>query len=283
MDVLHVTNGDSVARTLRKARLGGDVLAWREALHDGPLRREGFLEARARFLSQAGGLRYDAVRTELAGQERRLLGAARVVLWLEHDLYDQLELLQILSARGEATELICVGRFLGRLSAAELADLWPLRRAVEPAQAELARAGWDAVRSPDPTAVERLLHSDTSALPFLAAALRRWLEEFPWVGDGLSRTERQALEAVEAGARGRKEIFLASQKREEAPYLGDLWLWRRLDELAPLHGPSGLTALGRAVLRGEEDRVRAIGLDRWIGGVALSGYASPRWDPGRDG
>jgi hypothetical protein len=31
----------------------------------------------------------------------------------------------------------------------------------------------------------------TESLPFLAAALRRHLEEFPWTTDGLSRTERQ--------------------------------------------------------------------------------------------
>ncbi len=278
---LHVTNGESTAASLRRTAIGGAVLPWRDVLHEGPLPAEGFVEARARFLAETGWGQYAALRDELLEQDRRLLEAEQVVLWFEHDLYDQLQLLQILSLRGERAELICIDRFLGGLAPAELEALWPLRRPVTQAQAALARAGWDAVRSPDPTAVERLLAGETSALPFLAAALRRWLEEFPAVGDGLARSERQALEAIEAGARSRAEIFLGVQAREEAPFMGDAWLWRRLDELGPLIGESGLTALGQAVLRGGQDRVRTTGIDRTIGGVVLRGDEIWRWDRDR--
>ena len=34
---LHVTNGDSTAGTLRQTSLGGEVVAWRDALHEGPV------------------------------------------------------------------------------------------------------------------------------------------------------------------------------------------------------------------------------------------------------
>jgi hypothetical protein len=45
-------------------------------------------------------------------------------------------------------------------------------------------------------------------------------------------------------------------------------------------GSLSLTAFGRAVLAGEEDRVRRTGLDRWFGGVYLSGFGPIwRWDP----
>ena len=40
-----------------------------------------------------------------------------------------------------------------------------------------------------------------------------------------------------------------------------------------------LTEKGRRVLRGDEDRVRLIGIDRWLGGVHLGGESLWRWDP----
>ena len=41
-----------------------------------------------------------------------------------------------------------------------------------------------------------LIGTDTSALPFIATARRRHLEEFPVVDNGLSRTVRQALSVL---------------------------------------------------------------------------------------
>src|SRR5256885_6160074 len=59
-------------------------------------------------------------------------------------------------------------------------------------------------------------------LPFLAAALFRLLEEFPWAGDGLSRLERQALQALRDGPLPFAELFLrAHHRREEPVFLGD--------------------------------------------------------------
>ena len=39
-----------------------------------------------------------------------------------------------------------------------------------------------------------------------------------------------------------------------------------------------LTEKGRRVLSGDEDRVRSIGIERWLGGVHLSGETPWRWD-----
>ena len=35
--LLHVTNGESAGNTLRQTALGGAVLPWRDALHEGPV------------------------------------------------------------------------------------------------------------------------------------------------------------------------------------------------------------------------------------------------------
>ncbi|HEX7240581.1 MAG TPA: hypothetical protein VF263_09960 [Longimicrobiaceae bacterium] len=323
--LLHVTNGGVAAELIRASGLGGDVLPWNDVLHDGPvpggLPLEDLSAVRAGFISGRGWGAYDEVRAELAARDRALVRSAEraeTVLWFEHDLYDQLQILQVLDAlaeRGgaERASLVCIGAFpgvepfhgLGQLTPEQIASLFPGRVPVARAQLDLAQAAWAAFRSPDPTRIEDVLDGDTSALPFLRAALLRHLEQLPAVGDGLSRTERQLLEAVADGARGPREVFLADQAREEAVFMGDASLWEHVRELAdgpePLLRVEGggdfrlprrgayadwfweqrleLTGAGRAVLRGEADRLAAGGVDRWLGGVHLRGRDLPwRWD-----
>src|SRR5207249_11608532 len=137
------------------------VLAWRDVLHEGPVPpgdARTVNEARARFLAETGRDESADILDELERRDRRFLTALaegrEVVLWFEHDLYDQLQLLQVLALAGEAPrlELINVGAFegrpdfhgLGELTAGELESLWPLRRPVTDGVLELARAAWDA-------------------------------------------------------------------------------------------------------------------------------------------
>jgi hypothetical protein len=153
--------------------------------------------------------------------------------------------------------------------------------------------------------IERVLARDTSALPFLAAALKRHLQEFPSVTSGLARTEHQLLEALAAGPMRPVPLFVATQRMEETPFMGDWSLWQFVYDLS--HGPSplvvrqdggafvrpafssstaGQTAFleqelllaeqGHTVLAGQGDWMRLHGIDRWLGGVHLSGH-EPAW------
>jgi hypothetical protein len=310
--VLHVTNGDSTGDTLRRTTLGGAVLAWQDVLHAGPVTAvpdAELREVRASFLSGCGWGGKEAIRTELESRDRLLVTALAdrrpVVLWFEHDLYDQLQLLQILAlaAGPETLELIQVDSFpgrpsfhgLGELTADELETLWPQRVPVTPELVALAGRAWDAVREPEPTALAALLDENTSSLPFLAPALRRLLEELPEPRTGLSRTERQLLEALSTGPSTTVEAFLACGAREEAPFAGDAWVYQTLAELGPLVTPlppppprgdarafmsarAELTAAGHAVLAGEADRVELLGIDRWVGGTHLVPGRVWRWN-----
>jgi DNA-binding transcriptional MerR regulator len=312
--LLHVTNGESAGNTLRQTTLGGAVLPWQDVLHAGPVpavpRRE-LLRLRAGFLADAGWGSRRAILGSLERRDAQLLRAFRdgieVVLWFEHDLYDQLQLLDVLSlAHGaDATlELVVVGSFpgkpsfhgLGELTADELETLWPERRRASTETLATAAKAWDAFRAPDPSGLAKLAHREEPELPFLAPALLRLLEELPAPGDGLSGTERRALEAVAAGERSPREAFLATQAAEPAPFLGDTWFYSAVAELgagpnrlletadgeplppAPPLGdaqrfvgaPIRLTATGERVLAGDANRVELLGIDRWVGGTHLS-------------
>ena len=303
--MLHVTNGDSAANTLRESAIGGEVLAWRDALHEGPvpaLPRGELLRARARFLAACGVGTEDELLASLERRDEQLLGALRdnteVILWFEHDLYDQLQLLDVLArahAEHAAPELIVVGSFpgrpsfagLGELTATELETLWPSRRPAAPDALEAATSAWSAFRAPEPTALAEWATRDTSQLPFLAPALRRLLDELPAPVDGLSGTERRALQVIADGARTPSDAFVAAQRLEEAPFLGDTWFYRALSALGQgdmrLVGDDDgaqlrLTATGEQALGGDVDRVELLGIDRWIGGTHVTPDNLWRWD-----
>jgi hypothetical protein len=80
------------------------VLSWRDALHEGPVPavpRTELLRLRAGFLAGCGRGGRQALLSSLERRDRQLLEALRdeipVVLWFEHDLYDQLQLLDVLA------------------------------------------------------------------------------------------------------------------------------------------------------------------------------------------
>jgi DNA-binding transcriptional MerR regulator len=299
--LLHVTNGESAGNTLRQTGLGGAVLSWQDVLHEGPVPDVPPTELRAvrsRFLSECG---WGSERSLLDSFERRdrlfrhaLEAQTRVVLWFEPDVYDQLQLLQTLALAGDdELELIQADDDLGPLPADELEALWPSGRPVTEGMRALARDAWDAFRAPEPAGLAELLGRDTAALPHLGSAVCRLLEELPDVASGLTRTERQLLEPLLDGPKRPAELYVASQAREEAIFLGDAWAWKRLAELVPLveelpaPPPLGdprefaaarvtLTQLGRDVLAGEADRMEASPVERWLGGTRVDG--SWRWD-----
>jgi DNA-binding transcriptional MerR regulator len=235
-EALHVTNGESVASTLRRSNVGGAVLAWQDALHEGPLAcvpPEELRALRAEFLSGCGWGTAAAIAEEMRRRDEllahALAGAHPIVLWFEQDLYDQLQLLQVLSAVPVDTsgpvELIQSTEHLGPLEADALEALWPSRVPVTTATVELGHRAWHAVCSSE---FEPLLDEDTSALPQLAPALRRLLEE----REPLARTDRQLLEALADGPRTPLQLFFANQAREQDAFLGDTWCFLHLYELA---------------------------------------------------
>jgi hypothetical protein len=285
--VLHVTNGD-VARELIEAEIPGQVLAWRDVLHEGPvpagLSDAELRDVRARFLAESGWAPYAQTLGWLAERDRAVATAPEVTLWFEHDLYDQLQLLQILALASDqrhTVELVQHDRFLGEMEPGDPARLFERRASVTEAQWRLARRAWEAFRSSDPMDVQAVVDGDTAALPFLGSALRRHLQQYPARTSGLGRTERLIVEAVSAGVRRRHAVFEAVQEREEAPFMGDVVFSTYLERLEPLVGEDdelALTATGEAVLAGDQNWLDIGQFDRWLGGVHLDGRAPWRWD-----
>ena len=320
---LHITNGDSAAGGIRGVDGTGDILPWRDVLHDGPvpagLTLADLSRVRAKFLTSEGFGDADEMERDFRERDdtlRRYADYDEVILWFEWDLYDQLQLIQILDffsstsreSRDETKtklSIICIEGYLGNLHIDRFADLYETRRDVSDEMLALGREAWKAFRATDPREIERLIDGDTSALEFLAGALTRELEELPSARNGLSRSESQILEAVAQGPLTFSEIFKRVANREERIYCGDASVARYIERMS-LHPsplmtyPSGdsidaprteedsrafrnaemcLTSAGADVLRGDRDWITMGGSDRWLGGVHLNGLETQwRWD-----
>lgn len=316
MTDLVITNGDVAGELLRKTLIGAEVLPWRDVLHEGPVpltdSHEALTKARAGYLAGASGGDVGAIEFEMTARDRGLGMSGefdRVVLWIEHDLYDQLQLLQVLDwfadhpRQAGTLLLVQVDDYIGRQEPDAIPRYAASAAPVTRAQLDLAKRAWGAFRQPTPEAWAKLLDEDLSALPFLRAAVLRMLEELPGP-DGLSRTERQLLASIEvdesATALG---AFVAVQKMEDAEFMGDWSFWRLLNQLALADEPLvagleaapfqhqdperakayltsrlSLTSLGKAVLAGGADWAKHHTLDRWWGGTHLTEDNLWRWD-----
>ena len=257
--VLNVTNGESTSISLRDSGVPGEVLTY----------------------------------------PGRLQEADRYVLWFEADLYDQLLLIEVLSkleAEPARISLVSIGEYrgkahfggLGELTPQQLAALLPEGVTFNVEAVQLAQQAWRAYRASRPRGLPAIARASSPELRFLGEAFARLMQEYPSRVDGLSLTERRILQAVDEGAHRPREIFLALWQRERRPFLADqptFEVIKRLSEARhPLLAPGPyrdrlrLTPVGREVLEGSADHVRLNGLDRWIGGVHLTGAEDWRYD-----
>jgi Domain of unknown function (DUF1835) len=312
--IVHVCNGDSTADSLALADLPGEIRVWADALDQGPLLPVGDAEhwkRRAEFWAARG--QRDA-GGKLAGYDQGVdeaAGADELILWFEHDLFDQLALIRLLSRlarRGLPAQLtiVSIDRHpevpsfvgMGQLKPEQLAELWPRRTTLSRDAIDEAITAWIAVTAADPRALP-FLAKRIKAMPFLAGALERQLEELPDATSGLTRTERQVLAAVARGEATAAALVKATQAIDPRYPITDVVLsWTLhtlgrcgfLEGTAPLVGdaptPAGLqavqvtvTARGREALAGAIDRVHECGIDDWRGGVQLTGKGPVwRWD-----
>ncbi|MBO6575089.1 MAG: hypothetical protein JJ896_06730 [Rhodothermales bacterium] len=291
MSHLIVTNGLSGVETLRLAGIPGELMSWDDVLHDGPVRGalapSEYRKSRARFLGGLAGA--DQVEERLKQRDERLHGYTGViVLWFEHDLYDQLQLAEIVSRLDPAREVLLVPQdtYIAHSRAAALQQSWTNRAPLSHDQRRQAETVWRTFTSERPDLISEPIAQD--ALPFMPSALLRWCAMFPDRRAGLSRTERLVLELCANGPMPGGRLFGSTQAAEEAVFRGDWSFWRLLDGLKGLVVAQGdgahherswqCTALGLSVLRGEVDRLEAVGLDRWFGGTRVTPQNDWRWD-----
>lgn len=308
--ILNITNGDCAVNIMKQAKLEGEFLPWRDVLHEGPVPAGLSLDelslVRAKYISQQGWGEIKDITADFQQRDDIIKSHhqfQKVILWFEHDLYDQLQLIQLLDwfkdklANTTRLSIICVDQYLGTLTPSEMKSLMQHEQTVTDEQFALAAKAWAAFRSNTPENWAALLSTNTTALPFLNGTITRMLEEYPSCTNGLSRTAQQALNIIAEGETKPGKVFAKSIEQEERQFMGDASFWHILNELLVSSPPLiklpenktlslppnpdqtlSITAEGQQVLAGEKHWLEVHDIDKWIGGVHLTNKSTWCWD-----
>ena len=226
--MVHITNGDAVAEKLRRWAGEPRLIVWHDVLHEGPvppgLTLEQFTAARRPWL-EVNGYGKDEKLAERDRQLRRLVARDSLWLWFEDDLYDQLQLIQLLHFLHEErmTEsphfLVDIPR---NLEVEQMAGLAAAKVRLTPSMIDTGERAWQAFTT---GTVPALLETDLSALPHLRPAMERLLQT--------TRVSDTIVELLRNGGKTAHQLFAEYQKTEERPFLGDTTFFRYLDALSP--------------------------------------------------
>lgn len=299
---LHIRCGSDIEPALREAGFVGAFLDFSDPFCQGPvldLPPEEFVASRLDFIVSAYGL--DATEAQKKHRLRyaRLANAAayqKIILWFEHDSFDQLILMYLLKHFGgleekPAIELVFVDDFpveprfmgLGQLSPDQLKTIYDKREPVGDALFGLGAEVWSALVDVTPVTMVRLAQKDTPIVTKCAQALMRHLKELPAKSSGLSLTEELSLKilAGEGPLTGGKLFRALMLDHEPLPYLGDLMYWYDLGRLVDggaITAGAGdwaerelaITDLGRACLKGDADWMDHVKVERYVGGIRVA-------------
>ncbi len=264
LKTLHIRCGNDIKSALESGGFVGDFLEICNPFPMGQvphfLPREPFIEARANFLRDTFAdsvppERIDSVASTLRVEEETLSqidqNYERVVLWFEHDSYDQLckayvlahlalnpssnvvvECIQVKDFPG-LQKFIGIGQVVGQRPEM-IYLLWSQRRKVSQTMINFGSQCWYAFTNNDPTRLWQLVQSTPAVCTIMSNAMMRTLMELPWAANGLSLTEFLALDILANGGPMRPgAIFsLLMSESEPLPYLGDIMLASMLRQLS---------------------------------------------------
>lgn len=251
---LHITSGDIAGDSLAKSGIHGEVFIWHDILYDGP-RKPGWpgndtLDARAQFLKEStgGGLKKTYILRTLKRQYHKLTTAEdyeQIILWFDACLFDQSMLVHILTCMKHQgilnADLLCVDAFpgiepyngLGQLQPMQMASVYNQRQMVTDDQFQYAKIVDEAFANQDQNLFSDLSERIDAPLPWIPAAVKRWLQEQPDPDTGLGRLETLALEAIRGGCDRPRDIFATVADADTPPqYWGDITLWAKINALA---------------------------------------------------
>jgi len=323
VETLHIRCGSDIQTTLQDCGFAGEYMEISNPFPQGrvppfdPL--DQFVTLRSDFIVKhyAADIPPEyADRVKNAPHEIRLVDQRlralpqeikRIVLWFEHDPFDQLCFAYVLAHLvnnhlGHCNiELIQVDRFpgvekfigLGYLSQhpENLIALWQQRISITPAMMAFGARCWHAFTADNPTELWQLSQGH-SPLPLMQQAMQRMLKELPWTTNGLSLTEQLTLAIVsrDGPINMARAFHFLNTESEPLSFLGDimflsairpLWQYETAALQVTLHDAGKpamrrdtvvITATGHKLMKGECNWLTICDpqYERWVGNVGVT-------------
>ncbi len=321
----HIRCGNDLKESLAIAGLVGQFIEVSDPFTFGPvfqLNDQKGQEFRAKFLEQAFGSLL--TKTELQANRQNMAAEksffnnlehqkGEVVLWFEHDAYDQLCLAYILFQLSnipmplpfpcslvQVDSFPGVERFIGLGNLARAPEniqlLYQQRLSITPDMIAFGARVWNALTASTPLELWKCATEKAAPLPILQNALLRFLAELPSARNGLSMTEELTLQILleEKQLLARRMFLLLMAEKDPQPYLGDAMYFNIVEKLlnldnSPLKrvgkldipGPGtdilDLTPFGAALLEGKGSLFDGNSFQRWVGGVEINSRLPKNW------
>ena len=245
MKTLHVLNGEATAHQFATSGLPGDVVIWREMLSEGPLlaspqNDEELWTLRRNWLTAqfSDRMQEDTYEEKVVAEFARICRYSEydeVVLWFEHDLFCQINLVFLLAcfARVDlaqtALKQVSINLFagvikfkgLGQLTGAQLATLYPQAERLTTLELTLAVQVWKAYATPDVAALAKLLTENFGRLRYLRVALLAHIARLQIGNNGLSLIENQVLMLIRASPKTIRQVVTEWLANDQIYGLGD--------------------------------------------------------------
>ena len=245
MKTLHVLNGDATAHQFATAGLFGDVAVWREMLSEGPLLAspasdEELWTLRQNWLTDQFGdrMQEDNYNEKVVAEFARICRYAdydEVILWFEHDLFCQINLVFLLACFDRvdlgqtALKQVSVNQFpgvtdfkgLGQLTGSQLAMLYPQAERLTAHELALASRIWPAYAVSDLMTLTHLLTEDFGRLRYLRAALLAHVARLQVGANGLPLIENQLLTLIQSSPQTAQQIVTEWLANDRIYGLGD--------------------------------------------------------------
>ncbi|MDR7237954.1 DUF1835 domain-containing protein [Neobacillus drentensis] len=304
--MIHIVNGDVVGSKI--GNLPGEILVWREMYDFGPLSaditEEKWIQRRARFFEKKLAIPAALFIRNCEHQNRYLDEIPRdkeIVLWFEHDRYDQTMLMYLLNVLSKMEfnnlSMVTINEYegiepfygLGQLSSQKLEELYYLKRQpISDEQIDEAISGWSAYTSENPTEIEKWMASSQEKLPFLKKALQSHLSYFPSIHTGLNEVETLVVNYLDKNTCSFEDLFQSLTYHRTNDGISDLYFAAMLNEMMngaypllesdyPLPNylnPTPisklkLTSYGLVILGKQKGLFERMERDWWVGGVYL--------------
>tara|TARA_R110001632_G_scaffold58548_4_gene142505 strand:+ start:1104 stop:2048 length:945 start_codon:yes stop_codon:yes gene_type:complete len=296
--ILHITNGDSTTNYLKSLDFKGEFITWREMLCEGKtsidVGSETFWKTRFEFLKTSYKITKKTFIDYTLKEYRNLCqnkNQQEIVLWFEHDLYCQVNMIALLSwlkryRSGEKISLVCSGDVEGsekRLGLSQLNEkqlLQHYQNRVELSQDDIEYADyiWQLYCSDSPLRLEAIYKfNPMSPFKYLSEAIEMHLKRFPSIENGLNSVENYIINTANTSQPISKDQLVGTLLKNQEVYgFGDLQYFQKIERLKMLFtsfDPVKLSRKGKKALDNQLNLYRDLRDENaYLGGVRQYSY-----------
>jgi hypothetical protein len=254
--ILHITNGDSTTNYLQKLNIQGDFITWREMLCEGKTEvkvgSEQFWKSRFDFLKQSYKITKKQFIDLTLKEYRNLCNQKtqeEIVLWFEHDLFCQVNMLAVISwlkryRKGRKVSLVCSGSIhgsdklygLSQLSKKQIQNHYKNKIELTQNDIEYADYVWQLYCSNNPIQLQNVQqYQPSKTFTYLTNGILAHLQRFPSLGNGLNTIENNIITIASENTLNSKNKLVGAILQNEDHYgFGDLQYFKKLEDLKQL-------------------------------------------------